>query len=179
MRVRVSDYKTGAEPKQAAQMVIGRGTELQRVVYASAARQLLPGNPRIVSRLFFLGAERPRDYRLHDVDAAIAEVATHVGAAVALLRQGIALPAPMRARPGTTFGWRCRHRLRLTSSSRTAPSCVPSAILPAYGARDDGARRSTGTAAGAHRSRCHPAGRGGGRNRQDLADCRPLDDAAG
>jgi hypothetical protein len=125
--VRVSDYKTGAEPKQAGQMVIGRGTELQRVIYASAAQQLLPGNPRIVSRLFFLGAEQPKEYRLHDLDAAIAEVATHVGAAVVLLRQGIALPGPDTREAWNDF------RLALPASAATYFQLKNGAFLRAFG----------------------------------------------
>jgi hypothetical protein len=125
--VRVSDYKTGTEPKQAARMVIGRGTELQRVVYASAARQLLPGNPRIVSRLFFLGAEQPKEYRLQDVDAAIAEVATHVGAALALLRQGIALPGPDAREVWNDF------RLALPASAATYFQLKNGAFMRAFG----------------------------------------------
>jgi hypothetical protein len=125
--VRVSDYKIGAEPKQADQMVIGRGAELQRVIYASAARQLLPGNPRIVSRLLFLGAEHPKEYRLHDVDAAIAEVATHVGAAIALLRQGIALPGPNAREAWNDF------RLALPASAATYFQLKNGAFLRAFG----------------------------------------------
>lgn len=92
--VRVSDYKTGAEPRQGDQIVLGRGAELRRVIYALAARQLLPDNPRIVARLVFLGDDKPRLYRLPDVDQAITEIAFHVTAACALLRQGSTLPGP-------------------------------------------------------------------------------------
>jgi hypothetical protein len=92
--VRVSDYKTGAEPKGAEHIVIGRGSELQRVLYALAATQLLPDNPRIVARLLFLGDAQPKEYKLDDVDAAIGEVAEHVGVAYATLRKGVTLPGP-------------------------------------------------------------------------------------
>jgi len=78
--VRVSDYKTGAETRQADEIVVGRGAELQRVIYAIAARHLLPDNPRVVARLVFLGDEDPKPHRLPDVDQAIAELATHVTA---------------------------------------------------------------------------------------------------
>jgi hypothetical protein len=91
---RVSDYKTGLAPPQADEIVLRGGAELQRVVYATAARQLLPGNPRVVARLLFLGDEEPKPYRLPDVSQAIAELSTHVTAAMALLRKGIALPGP-------------------------------------------------------------------------------------
>ncbi len=92
--VRLSDYKTGVEPKRADQIVLHGGTELQRVVYAVAARHLLPDLRHIVARLVFLGDDTPHPYRLADVDAAVAEIARHVGAACALLDQGTALPGP-------------------------------------------------------------------------------------
>jgi hypothetical protein len=92
--VRLSDYKTGAEPKRADQIVLRGGTELQRVVYAVAARHLLPDLRHIVARLVFLGDDTPHPYRLADVDVAIAEAARHVVAACALLDQGTALPGP-------------------------------------------------------------------------------------
>jgi hypothetical protein len=125
--VRVSDYKTGAEPKQAGQMVIGRGAELQRVIYALAAQQLLPGNPHIVSRLFFLGSEQPKEYRLHDVAAAIAEVAIHVGAAIRVLRQGIALPGP-----DAQVAWN-EFRLALPASAATYFQLKNGAFMRAFG----------------------------------------------
>jgi PD-(D/E)XK nuclease superfamily len=93
-RVRVSDYKTGAEPPKVSEIIIGRGAELQRVLYALATTQLVADNPQVVARLVFLGADRPKPYRLPNVDQAIADVSGHVGAAVHLLRRGIALPGP-------------------------------------------------------------------------------------
>jgi len=93
-RVRVSDYKTGAEPAKAGEIIIGRGAELQRVLYALAARQLVADNPQVVARLVFLDADRPKPYRLPDVDEAIAQISAHISAAVHLLRRGIALPGP-------------------------------------------------------------------------------------
>lgn len=92
--VRVSDYKTGAEPKKADQIVLGGGTELQRVIYALAARQLLPDNPRVVARLIYLSNGEPHIYKLPDIDQAAAEFATHMTAAEELLRKGRALPGP-------------------------------------------------------------------------------------
>jgi len=92
--VRVSDYKTGAEPAKASEIILGRGAELQRVLYALAARQLVADNPRVIARLVFLGTDRPRPYSLPDVDQAIAEIGVHLSAAVDLLRRGIVLPGP-------------------------------------------------------------------------------------
>ena len=93
-RVRVSDYKTGAEPPRAGEIIIGRGAELQRVLYALAARQLVADNPQVVARVVFLDANRPKPYRLPDVDRAIADISGHISAALHLLRRGIALPGP-------------------------------------------------------------------------------------
>jgi hypothetical protein len=92
--VRVSDYKTGAEPTKADEIVLGRGAELQRVLYAIAARQLVPDDPRVIARLVFLGADQPKPYRLPDVDQAIADIGVHVTAAIDLLNRGVALPGP-------------------------------------------------------------------------------------
>ncbi len=74
--------------------MLGRGAELQRVLYALAARQLVADNPRVIARLVFLGTDRPRPYSLPNVDQAIADIGAHVSAAVDLLRRGIALPGP-------------------------------------------------------------------------------------
>ncbi len=101
--VRVSDYKTGVEPKKADKIVLGGGTELQRVLYALAARQLLPDAPRVVARLVFLGDDEPHPYKLPDVDQAIADIASHVMAASALLRQGMALPGLDAREPPNDF----------------------------------------------------------------------------
>lgn len=93
--VRLSDYKTGIEPRNAGQIVFHRGTELQRVIYVTAVRQLLPEVSHIVARLIFLGTDpQPHAYSLTDVDAAIGEIATHITAACRQLDQGIALPGP-------------------------------------------------------------------------------------
>jgi hypothetical protein len=90
--VRLSDYKTRVAPPKADQIVLGGGRELQRVLYALAAKQLMPDNPRIIARLIYLGGEEPREYRLADVDGAIAQVAAHVNAALDLLNRGATLP---------------------------------------------------------------------------------------
>jgi len=92
--VRVSDYKTGAEPKKVSEIVLGGGAELQRVLYALAARQLVPDNPRVIARLVFLGAAKPKPYELRDIDQAITDIGAHVSAATATLRRGIALSGP-------------------------------------------------------------------------------------
>jgi hypothetical protein len=88
----VSDYKTGAVPPKAEEMVLRGGAELQRVLYAIAARQLVPDNPRVIARLVFLGDDQPKPYTLLDIDQAIADIGAHVYAAGDLLRRGLILP---------------------------------------------------------------------------------------
>lgn len=90
--IRLSDYKTGVPPPRAHQIVLGGGRELQRVLYALAAKQLVSGNPRIIARLIYLGGEEPCEYRLQDIDTAIGQVAAHVNAARNLLHRGAILP---------------------------------------------------------------------------------------
>lgn len=102
--VRVSDYKTGAEPPKAEEIVLGRGAELQRVLYAVAARQLVPDGPRVIARLVFLGADLPRPHRLPDVDQAIADIGAHVTSAIDLLNRGVALPGPDAREDWNEFG---------------------------------------------------------------------------
>jgi hypothetical protein len=102
--VRVSDYKTGAEPPKAEEIVLGRGAELQRVLYAIAARQLVPDDPRVIARLVFLGADEPSPHRLLDVDQAVADVGAHVTAGIDLLNRGVALPGPDAREAWNEFG---------------------------------------------------------------------------
>jgi hypothetical protein len=125
--VRVSDYKTGAEPRRADEIVLGRGAELQRVIYAIAAGQLLPDNPRVIARLVFLGDEEPKPYRLPDVDQAIAELAAHVTAAIALLRRGLALPGPDAQEEHNDF------RIALPASPATYLQIKNAAFMRAFG----------------------------------------------
>jgi hypothetical protein len=125
--VRVSDYKTGAEPKQANQIVFNGGKELQRVVYALAARQLLPNNPRVVARLVFLGDDEPHPYRLPDVERAIAEIASHITAASSLLRRGIALPGQGAREDTNDF------RLALPAATATYFQVKQAALGRAFG----------------------------------------------
>jgi hypothetical protein len=125
--VRVSDYKTGVKPLRADEIVLRGGAELQRVIYAIAARQLLPDNPRVVARLVFLGDEEPKPYWLPDVDRAIAELATHVTAATALLLQGITLPGPDAREEYNDF------RIALPASPTTYFQIKNTALMRAFG----------------------------------------------
>jgi hypothetical protein len=125
--VRLSDYKTGLEPKQPDQIVLRGGTELQRVIYAAAARHLLPGVRHIVARLLFLGEDIPHPYKLPNVDQAIAAVATHIAAACALLDQGRVLPGP------DAHQRRNDHRLALPAAAGTYFQLKQSAFSRAFG----------------------------------------------
>ena len=153
MRVRVSDYKTGAEPAKASEIVLGRGAELQRVLYALAARQLVPDNPRIIARLVFLG-----DRSAQAIQAARCRSGDRRHRRACHARPSISYaaaspcPVPMHARTGTTSRWRCRRRRRFISRANRQPSAAPSATSPGSGARDDEARRRSRAPAGAHRT---------------------------
>jgi hypothetical protein len=94
--VRVTDYKTGIEPPNSDNMVIGGGSALQRVVYAIAARQLSPEARRVVARLFYLREGSPKAYELPNVDQTILVFAGYVTQACALLNEGKALPGTKR-----------------------------------------------------------------------------------
>lgn len=91
--VRVTDYKTGQRPADAASAVIAGGAELQRVLYGLACRQLLPETPTIRSRLIYLQGE-PSIHFLPDLDERMAQVAAFVNAASAALRRGHAIAGP-------------------------------------------------------------------------------------
>lgn len=110
--VRVSDYKTAAPPRNAAGLVLDGGRELQRVIYAIAARHLLAGPPKVVARLLYLGVDTPTDVKLPDVDVAIDQTTSFVTEAMALLRQGTFLPAG----PDVTEDWN-EYRLMLPAWS--------------------------------------------------------------
>jgi len=88
--VRVTDYKSGAPPKKPDAVVIAGGAELQRALYALAARQLLPDVRKIDARLIYLGDETTK-FPLHRVDEALARISRFVATAAGLLRAGTVL----------------------------------------------------------------------------------------
>jgi hypothetical protein len=92
---RVTDYKTGATPRQPDAIVLDHGRELQRVLYAAAARQLLPELRQSVSRLAYL-RDGPRIAALSGdvLDAAFADAEGFVERAVELLKAGHAPAGP-------------------------------------------------------------------------------------
>jgi hypothetical protein len=88
----VTDYKTGARPARVDRLIVGGGSELQRVVYALAPMQLLPRAGKVMARLFYLIEEAPLARELSDIDRAVADVSGYVAQACALLEAGKALP---------------------------------------------------------------------------------------
>jgi ATP-dependent helicase/DNAse subunit B len=92
--VRISDYKSGAAPKNADRIVLSQGRELQRVLYSLAVRQLVP-NSTIVARLVYLKDESsPISLRGGALDAAIGETIAFVEIARRLVEAGSAIPGP-------------------------------------------------------------------------------------
>lgn len=92
---RVTDYKSGAAPRNMDRVVLGGGTELQRVVYAAAVRRCLPEVRQVVSRLVYL-QDGPAAHSLSGdkLDEAIAEADRFIAAAKALVLGGAAPPGP-------------------------------------------------------------------------------------
>ena len=91
---RVTDYKTGEPPKNAARIVIGGGSELQRALYGLACRQLLKGDPQIVARLLYLRGE-PFALKLYDLDGAVEQIGAFANIAVDMLMRGTTVPGPI------------------------------------------------------------------------------------
>jgi ATP-dependent helicase/DNAse subunit B len=93
--VRISDYKAGEAPRNAHRIIIAQGSELQRVLYALAARQLLPDATKVVSRLVYLdGTSDPFALSGQALDDAISEVVRFVGIAIRLGLSGAVAPGP-------------------------------------------------------------------------------------
>jgi RecB family exonuclease len=92
---RVTDYKTGAEPRNGDRIVLAGGGELQRVIYAAVADQLLPNLRRMAARLVYLRGG-PSSFELADeaLVGARAEAERFVAVAADLLRAGAAPPGP-------------------------------------------------------------------------------------
>lgn len=103
-RIRISDYKTGLTPPNAAVIVLDGGRELQRVLYAMAVRQLLPGPTAVISRLVFLdGISAPYQLKGDVLEAAAVDVEQFLDIAYALVRRGGACPGPDARDPYNDF----------------------------------------------------------------------------
>lgn len=92
---RITDYKTSSEPEDVFRLVIGGGRELQRVLYATAAKQLLPDVQRVTARLVYL-RDNAREYPLtgEELDQAISVLSKFAQLAVESLVEGKAFPGP-------------------------------------------------------------------------------------
>lgn len=94
-RARISDYKTGVPPKDAATLVFARGTELQRVLYALAAKRLLADDARLSSRLIYLRSQLPPAGLEGDtLVQAMADLERFIATGVTLILTGRAVPGP-------------------------------------------------------------------------------------
>jgi hypothetical protein len=94
-RIRISDYKTGATPANASNIVLDGGRELQRVLYAIAVRQLLPDAATVISRLLFLdGKSEPYQLKGELLEVAATDVARFLDIASALACSGNTCPGP-------------------------------------------------------------------------------------
>jgi hypothetical protein len=92
---RISEYKTGTAPPNAESIVLDQGAEVQRALYAMAARQLLPDLRHVISRLVYLdGISEPFSLRGETLDNAIAEISRYLNLACAQLRSGGVYPGP-------------------------------------------------------------------------------------
>lgn len=91
----ITDYKAGAAPARKKTIVFDRGTELQRVFYALAARSLLPDVRNIESRLTYLRHEPARTLGLvHD------ELVTAIEQAISFTAAGVELQSSGQIAPG-------------------------------------------------------------------------------
>jgi hypothetical protein len=94
-RAHITDYKSVKPPPKKRRIILGQGRELQRVLYAMAARALLPKVRTIVTRLIYL-ADDPATFELtgEELDRATADARRHLVAAVDILNSGRLAPRP-------------------------------------------------------------------------------------
>ena len=113
--IRLSDYKTGELPRNASRAVLDRGREVQRVLYAIAARQLCPDTRQLTSRLVYLDTDvQPFALRDPTLAEAETELVRYLDVACDLLSAGMACPGPdgqeryndlKLALPADTYGY--------------------------------------------------------------------------
>ncbi|MBN9466015.1 PD-(D/E)XK nuclease family protein [Brevundimonas sp.] len=92
---RVTDYKSGAAPRNMDRLTINGGAELQRVIYAAAVRQGFPDVRQVVSRMVYL-RDGPAHHGLSGdrLDDALATTERFIAAAAALVAAGYAPSGP-------------------------------------------------------------------------------------
>ena len=92
---RITDYKTSRPETAPDDLVLNGGKELQRVLYATAIKALVPDVGRVVARLLHLGIPiTTRPLEGERLDTAIDDLARFVTAAAEALRSGRALAGP-------------------------------------------------------------------------------------
>jgi hypothetical protein len=114
--VRITDYKTGRAPANAAAIILAGGAELQRVLYSVAARLHFP-DARI---------RADQRYPLSDPESAMRRVAELLNSATQLLRAGTSLPGR-----DAREGW---NPYRLARPAKGEPPIKDQAITQAFGA---------------------------------------------
>ena len=89
----ITDYKSVKPPPKRRRIALGQGRELQRVLYATAVRALLPEVGTVVARLIYL-ADDPATFELsgEELDRAIADATRYLVAAVGILHSGRIAP---------------------------------------------------------------------------------------
>lgn len=128
---RVVDYKVrGQFPRR--DPGLDSGKELQRCLYAFAAKQLLPTVGTVESCLLFVGSE-PKAFALENTDTALAELVHYVQAAIAYLRQGFALPGPDHQHDDLLFAYPANAVGRYFDRKNEARNEKFSDLLPLWG----------------------------------------------
>lgn len=92
MTAKVTDYKSG-NASRAKNLNLNGGKELQRCLYAFAAKTLLKDNPTVQAELIYL-KHADRIYMLQDPEGTLKNLATYIAAAENSFLQGNALPGP-------------------------------------------------------------------------------------
>ncbi len=90
---RITDYKSAKPPPKHQRIALGQGRELQRVLYAIAARALLPEVRTVVARLVYL-TDDPITFQLKgdELDGAVGDAVSYLSAAMTILRSGRIAP---------------------------------------------------------------------------------------
>jgi hypothetical protein len=94
---RVTDYKSRPMPrKKSGQAIVGPGDALQRVIYAVAARQLLPDLRRLIPRLIYLADKQPvvKEVAADQVESEIEDFASRLNLADDVVTRGLTLMGP-------------------------------------------------------------------------------------
>lgn len=93
--VRMSDYKTGTTPRNLRDVILGGGAEVQRTLYATTIRQLIPKASTIISRLVYLDTMGPAASLDGDtLERAEETLLRFIDVAVEGLRSGVAYAGP-------------------------------------------------------------------------------------